>query len=122
MNEVEEYHKKRRMFCIKDDELFIADANLTYSHKEWFEKEGWGSSMEVIRGIVDEEGDIYFYTGQNFEINEKAEEEFFKHLPELVEKLNLKQTAKIYGGLIKQTPGRQWPPKKEFGTVAEFGF
>jgi hypothetical protein len=119
------FHKSRRMFCIYKNKLFIAEANLPYSHAVWFEKEGWISRKKdnfinsLIRGMVDDKGNIYFYVGYNFEINEKAESIFFSHLKELVKQLNLKSNAKIFGGLIKKEAGKIWPPRKEFGKIED---
>lgn len=114
------FHKSRRMFCIYQNKLCIADANLPYSHAVWFEKEGWIANEDLgslVRGIVDDKGDIYFYVGYDFEVNEEAETIFFSHCKELVEKLNLKN-PKIFGGLIKQEGGKIWPPRKEYGNSA----
>ena len=112
------------MFCIYQNKLFIAEPNLPYSHAVWFEKEGWISRKKdylmdsIIRGIVNSDGDIYFYVGYDFEINEEVESIFLSHLKELVEKLNLKFNAKIFGGLIKQD-SRKWPPRKEYGKIED---
>ena len=32
------FHKSRRMFCIYQNRLFIAEPNVPYSHATWFEK------------------------------------------------------------------------------------
>lgn len=120
------FHKNRRMFCIYQNKLFIAEANLPYSHAVWFEKLGWISRQKddlinsLVRGIVDNKGDIYFYVGYNFEINKEAESIFFSHLKELVEKMNLKPNAKIFGGLIKQEAGQVWPPRQKYGRLINF--
>jgi len=118
------FHKSRRMFCIYENKLFIAEPNLPYSHAVWFEKEGWISRKKddlmdsLVRGIIDSNGDIYFYIKYEFEINDEAESTFFSHLKELVEKLNLKSNSKIFGGLIKQDSGK-WPPRKEYGKIED---
>lgn len=116
------FHKSRRMFCIYENNLFIAEADLPYSHAVWFEKEGWISRKKdalidsIVRGIVDDKRDIYFYIGYDFEINKESESIFFSHLKELVEKLNLKSNAKIFWGYIKQDSGK-WLPRKEYGKI-----
>lgn len=118
------FHRSRRMFCIYQNKLFIAEPNLPYSHAVWFEKEGWISREndelmdKIIRGIVNNNGDIYFYVGYNFDINKEIESIFFYHLKELVKKLELKSNAKIFGGLITQESGK-WPPRKEYGTIED---
>ena len=117
------FHKSRRMFCIYQNKLLIAKPNLPYSHAVWFEKEGWISRQDdelmssLVRGIVDDKGDVYFYVGYDFEVNEEIESIFFAHFKELVEELNLKSSSKVYGGLIKQKVGEIWPPKKKYGRI-----
>jgi len=117
-------HKKRRMFCIHKNNLFIAEGGMPESHAVWFEKKGWITREnddlmnEIIRGIVDEKGDIYFYVGYDFLINEKAENIFFPHLKELVRKLNLSKDSNIFGGLMKGGKG-QWPPRKKYGKISD---
>jgi len=123
---IKAFHKSRRMFYIHRDKLFIAESNLPYSHAVWFEKEGLISKEkdelmdEIIRGIIDSSGNIYFYGGYNFKINKKIESIFFPHIRELVEKLKLKPNVKIFGGLVKQQEaGKIWPPKKEYGKIED---
>jgi len=118
-------HQQRRMFCIHHDRLWFRDIGSQESHTEWFISEGWmteeGSDFinQIIRGYVNYAGDIYFYIGLDFSINEEAEKMFFKFLPELCLRLNIPPNAKIFGGLKVSVPGEIWPPMKEFGTVKE---
>ena len=120
---VKTFHRSRRMFCIYLNKLYIAKPNLSYSHAVWFEKEGWisrekdGLMDRLIRGIVDNNGDVYFYVGYDFRINNEMESTFFSYLKELVEKLKLKSNAKIFGGLIKSEDGKTWLPRKEYGEI-----
>lgn len=63
---VKDFHKSRRMFCIYNNILYIAEPNVPYSHAVWFEKKGWMNKdhdnlMDIIvRGIVAADGDVYF--------------------------------------------------------------
>ncbi|MDP3889051.1 MAG: hypothetical protein Q8Q25_00720 [bacterium] len=104
---VKQFHKSRRIFCILNDTLHVAEPNLPYSHAEWFVREGWMTTEhdslmnEIPRGMISAQGDIYFFVGYNFDINDTIETLFFHHLKELVKGLNLKPTATVYGGLIK---------------------
>ena len=122
---IKAFHLSRRMFCIYQDELFIAEPNLPYSHTVWFEKKDWISKEKsrlmdkIVRGIVNNKGDIYFYVGYNFEINPQIESLFFSHLEELAKKLNLKPTSKIFGGAIRGESGKMWLPKKEYGEIKD---
>ncbi len=112
------FHRSRRMFCIKEGRLMVAKPNLPYSHAVWFEKEGWMDETDdsfinnLTRGIVNKLGDIYFYKGYNFSIDEKAEKELFVHIGQLKEVLELKPTAKVCGG-------KNWPPTKFYGTLED---
>lgn len=122
---VKAFHQSRRLFCIYNDKLYIAGPDLPYSHATWFEKEEWitkenDSPMnQITRGIIDNKGDIYFYVGYDFNINNETESVFFSHLNELAEKLKLSNEAKIFGGLIKGEPGKQWLPRKKYGTIKD---
>ena len=125
-SKIKKFDLSRRMFCINKDKLFIAKANLPYSHAVWFQKEGWISvgndslMNELTRGIIDAKGDVHFYVGYNFQINKEIEEIFFSHLKELIEKVNLKPEARIFGGFIKQESGKEWPPRKDYGCVGDY--
>ena len=118
-----EFHKRRGMFCIHDDKLIIAKQGLPYSHAVWFEKRGWiskendQSMNEIIRGMVDAEGNIYFYKGYDFSISDEIESKFLKHLRELMQKLKLRPSASLFGSQIKPKSDSRWLPRKEFGKI-----
>ncbi|HJX50741.1 MAG TPA: hypothetical protein VJ438_04730 [Candidatus Nanoarchaeia archaeon] len=123
--ETKKYHLSRRMFCIVDDKLYIAEPNLSYSHAVWFEKQKWISHdnneefmNKVVRGIV-YGGDIYFYSGYDFIINKKIESIFFPYLKQLVNQLGLSANAKVYGGFERINPDEKMTPRKFFGRVKE---
>lgn len=112
------------MFCIKDNKLYIAEPNLPYSHAVWFEKMGWMDEKNdllmdrITRGYVDDKGDIYFYKGYDFRVDDKSEQEVRLYLVELMKKLHLKNTAKLFGGLSKKN--NQTFPIKKYGLVKSF--
>lgn len=122
--QVQDLHKKRRMFAIVNNELKIAPENSTLSHAEWFENEGWisqndDSNMQtIIRGFVDREG-IYFYVGYDFSVNEEITQTFFKFLSDLKLKLNLSDDLNVYGGMIKQSKPGKFPPKVKYGKLTD---
>lgn len=124
-DKTEAFHRGRRMFCIYRGELVVADKNLPYNHATWFEKEGWMSKEDdglmdkMTRGIVDNNGDVYFYVGYDFKVNDEIESEFFSHIKELAGELNLDPGAMVYGGLVKSDSGKTWPAVKEYGKVAD---
>ncbi len=117
--QVIEFHKSRRMFCIKEGKLMVAESGLDCSHAVWFEREGWmdetdDSFMNTnVRGIVDKGGEVYFYRGYDFFIDEEGKKEFFKHIKELAEILKLKLSSKIYGG-------KNSKEGKYYGVVRDF--
>ena len=124
--EIARYHKQRRIFCVHEDRLYIAEKNLTSSHLEWFSDIGIlndpkdKSFEKIVRGYLSKDGDIYFYIGSNFKVNKSSEEIFFSKLKELIKELNIENTAKIYGGMHVGKKGEGWKPLKEYGLVGEF--
>ena|SRR3989338_159715 len=124
--ETKAFHQRRQMFCIRADKVFIADPFVPYSHAVWFEKKGWINSEKdadmdlIVRGIKDKDGDLYFYVGYDFLVTRKAEKILFSHLSELKQRLDLKDTAQIFGGLIKSEGGKKWMSRKTYGTIKEW--
>ena len=120
-----DFHRSRRMFCIYQNKLCVADRNLPYSHATWFEIEGWMSEDKdelmdrIVRGIINGKGDIYFYIGYDFRINSNIEPIFFSHLKELTDRLELDTNGQIFGGLIKSKSDEIWPPAKEYGKIKD---
>lgn len=118
------FHRSRRMFCIKDNKLYIAEPNLPYSHAFWFEKMGWMDEKNdklmdsITRGYVDEKGDVYFYKGYDFRVDEKSEQEMHQYIGELMKRLNLKNTVKLFGGLYRKN--NQTFPIKNYGFIVKF--
>lgn len=116
-------HKSRRMFCIKDNKLFLAESNLPYSHAVWFEKEGWMDETDdtfmnsVTRGIIDFNGDIYFYQGYDFSTSKEVKDIFFQHFKELVKLLNINKKGKIYSGFVRKKD--KWLPIESYGTIKD---
>lgn len=114
------------MFCIKDNALHIAPKGVTYSHAVWFENEGWMTKDsctfmdEHVRGFINKQGDVYFYLGYDFRITPEAKEIFFSFLSQLAKELGLSPTAVIYGGLVRQPEGGEWPGAVRYGTIKEY--
>ncbi len=122
---VKNLHISRRMFCIREDKLIIAAPGLSYSHATWFEKEGWMQKEEddfinkTVRGQIDSKGDVYFYTGWDFQINRNGELIFFLHLKELSDKLNLNPDAYVFGGLVRKEDEKVWPVRRKYGKISD---
>lgn len=126
MNKEKEYHKARRMFFLINDKLVIPEKGSDKSHMEWLvenghtQKEAKTIIETVMRGVVNPDGNLRFYTGEDFEINEKIEKKFFEILPKLVDIFSLNPEVIIGGGTIKGNIGDFWPPRKEYGKVEDF--
>ncbi len=123
--EEKEYHRNRRMFFVIDDNLIIAPANSEKSHFDWLIEQYWPEEKAVefietgLRGVV-EDGNIKFFTGKNWEINDEIEVKFFEIFDELIKKLNINPEAKIGGGAIKGEEGEIWPARKNYGQVKDY--
>ena len=100
-----EFHKSRKMFVIKDDEIVVAPPNVAYSHLEWFEEEGWVDHQntmdffENVRGFyLASENALYAYVGLGFFSDSNVERVIREELPRLVDKLELNGETKIHLG------------------------
>ena len=115
------FHGGRRIFAIIDGCLYIAPVNTAVSHWEWLESEKLlGANIDrdlngITRGFFND-NDLYFYEG-DFVITERAETEIFKHLNDLIDKLNIDKNVHLYGGFIKGVVGEKWLPKKDYGAL-----
>lgn len=124
--EEKEYHKARRMFFLIDGDLVIPKKGSDKSHLEWLMENGYTPKEAdriietVLRGVVNPDGNIRFFIGRNWEVNEEIEKKFFDILPKLIETFRLEPEAIIGGGTIKGDIGDFWPAKKEYGKVGDF--
>ncbi len=121
----EDFHRKRRMFCILEGELKIAEENCPLSHAGWFLREKWISLEddslfdEIVRGYVDNEGNIYFYSGYRFVINSTIEKTFFNFLTKLRDELCLGNSGNVFGGMILDEKN-ELVPNKFYGKIGDF--
>lgn len=121
-----EYHKQRRMFFVINDELVLPEIGSDKSHKEWLETNGYSQedSKNIIennlRGVINPDGSLRFFVGNNRVINKEIEKKFFKILPELVRIFNLKPETVIGGGVKQGNIGEVWPAMKEYGQVKDY--
>ena len=115
------FHKKRRLFAIIDNNLYIAPAGTADSHLEWLIAEDLLKDFQntelngITRGYVSSSG-LYFYEG-DFELTTKAESDFFSRMSEIIIKLNVDTDLHLYGGFSKGEVGKQWTPIKDFGVI-----
>lgn len=121
-----EYHKQRRMFFLINDEIIIPEIGSDKSHKEWLESNGYSQeeSKNIIenklRGVVNPDGNLRFFVGNNRVVNEEIEKNFFEILPRLIEKFNLKPETLIGGGVKEGKVGEFWPAIKEYGQIKDY--
>lgn len=121
----DKFHQSRRMFCIKEGEIALGPSDSPLTHADWFKNEGWIDEENDefiktgVRGFIDSSGNIYFYTGYDFETNNEIEAELISNLKSLAKEGNIKPNAKVFAGMIKQDKPGQWPPQKCLGTVEE---
>lgn len=120
-----EFHTARRMFCVKNGELFIASEKDTRSHAQWFMEEGWMDSnnaddfMErIIRGMHFL-GSLYFYKGKHFAFDEEMVRDVVKYLPVLAEELSLPGTTIVHFGPVDKVINGQEHKQKILGSIHE---
>jgi hypothetical protein len=117
-----EFHSNRRMFAIKENKLYLAPTNVSYSHARWFELEGWMTANDdslinrIVRGYIDNNG-IFFYKGYDFNVDESSKNEMLLHLDELVKTLSINNHTHLYGGKVKQNTPDKWPPREDYGSI-----
>lgn len=109
--QVKQYHESRRMFYISTEgEIIFAPKNSSMSHSEWFETiEPKVRLEEVVRGVVQSNG-IFFYIG-DFQTDSIVEMVARKYYRSIIKECLLKDTIKVYAGLIKSKPGLLWRGK-----------
>ena len=119
-----EFHRSRRMFAVKDNTLYVAPKGVDYSHAIWFENIGWikgnddSIMKQVSRGIINSDGDIYFYIDYDFKVNEFVDNDVSIVLGDLVKELNLSASSNVFGGQYKDNDGK-YKPRKIYGTVGD---
>ena len=123
---IKKRHMARRMFAIVNGKLIIAKPYIPDSHLDWFKKDKIIKNDsdpffdKIVRGVVKENRIVWFYFGREFLVDKKAEDIFFKHLIELIKIMNLRGSAKIQGGKIKEDVSKgDWPARKIYGSVNE---
>lgn len=120
-----QYHKSRRMFFFINEQLILPEKGSLKSHIEWLESNGYSAkeAKKVIntelRGVLNPDGNIRFYVGENWEVNDEIEKKFFEILPELIKIFELGTEVKIEGGALKQEIGL-WPARKSYGYIRDY--
>ena|SRR5262249_12569641 len=120
-----EFHRARRMFCIRNGKLAVAPEGTAMSHLEWFEAEGWITKESArafmdltIRGIfLPARHALFFYRGVGFFSDAAVEDEASRWAWEIMSVLTLDELVEVYVGppdvVIHGTQYRQ----KRLGTI-----
>lgn len=106
MTKEQKFHSERMMFVLLDNELRIAPAKTTMSHKEWFAaRPELNIDYEtVVRGYL-KDGVICFYTGgDRFEAPAMCQRFLDMAKQYKVKQINL--------GAIPAEPGQPWEPRQ----------
>ena len=120
-----DFHRARRMFCIRNGKLTVAPEGTAMSHLEWFEAEGWITKDNArefmdstIRGIfLPTRHALFFYTGVGFFFDAGVVKEASRWAEEIMSVLTLDEQVEVYVGppdaVIRGTEYRQ----KRLGTI-----
>jgi hypothetical protein len=120
-----DFHRARRMFCIRNGKLTVGPQGTAMSHLEWFEAEGWITKDSVrefmdstIRGVfLPARQALFFYTGIGFFFDAVVVKEASRWAKEIMSALALDQHVEVYVGppdaVIHGTQYRQ----KRLGTI-----
>jgi len=100
------FHSSRIMFCIKEGKIEVAPRNITDSHIEWFEKEGWITEENAedflkqnIRGFyLPDQNKLYCYRGVGFSFDDKVLPEVLNKIVEFKKAFNLNDNTEIHLG------------------------
>jgi hypothetical protein len=101
-----DFHRARRMFCIRNGKLTVGPEGTAMSHLEWFEAEGWIAKDNArefmdstIRGIfLPARHALFFYRGVGFFFDAAVEKEASRWAEEIMSALALDQHVEVYVG------------------------
>ena len=104
--EDKDFHSSRIMFCIKDEKVEIASKNITDSHIEWFENEGWITEENAedflkqnVRGFyLPDQNKLYCYRSVGFSFDDGVLPEVLNKVVELKKVFNLDEDTEIHLG------------------------
>ena len=101
-----DFHRTRRMFCIRNGKLTVAPEGTAMSHLEWFEAEGWVTRDNArdfmdstVRGIfLPARHALFFYRGVGFFFDAAVENEASRWAGEIMSALGLDSHVEVYVG------------------------
>jgi hypothetical protein len=99
-----DFHRARRMLCLKDGDVKVAPEGTSMSHLEWFEAEGWVEHdrqfMETtIRGaFIPARRALFLYRGLGFFFDDALIEEARRRAGDLMLALSLDPDVAVHVG------------------------
>ena len=101
-----DFHRARRMFCIRNGKLAVAPEGTAMSHLEWFEAEGWISQDNAqavmdstVRGIfLPARHALFFYKGIGFFFDAAVVTEATRWAEVIMSALALDQHVEVHVG------------------------
>lgn len=101
-----DFHRARRMFCVRNGEINVAPEGTVMSHLEWFEAEGWITQDtaqafmdSTVRGIsLPSRHALFFYKGMGFFFDAAVVNEACRWAETLMSVLALDRHVEIYVG------------------------
>jgi hypothetical protein len=100
-----DFHRARRMFCLKDGQVRVAPPDTAMSHLEWFEAKGWiGADAErfmaaTIRGaFIPARRAVFLYRGLGFFFDDELIAEAARRAGDLMATLGVDADVAVYVG------------------------
>jgi len=101
-----DFHRARRMFCIRNGKLAVAPEGTAMSHLEWFEAKGWVAKDDArdfmdstVRGVyLPARHALFFYRGVGFFFDAAVETEASRWAAQIMSVLALDSHVEVYLG------------------------
>ena len=100
-----DFHRSRRMFCVKDGDIKVAPEGTAMSHLEWFEAEGWVCADDrqfietTIRGAyIPARRAMFLYRGIGFFFDDALIDELRRRAGDLMTALSLDPDVTVHAG------------------------
>ena len=121
------FHRSRIMFIFKNGKVTVAPKGVSYSHLEWFEKEGWVDRANSIAFLEENtrgfffpsQNALYFYKGVGFYFDNQLIEQVKNMIGDLQRELGLSGDTRILAGPKKKVITGKEYPQKYLGTIRE---
>lgn len=119
-----EFHRARRMFCLKKGEIKVAPEGTAMSHLEWFEAEGWITedaqqfmTMTVRGAFIPTRRALFLYRGLGFFYDDELIEEARRRAGDLMAALSLDADVAVHVGPVDAVVRGMRYPQRRLGTL-----